>query len=78
MLEYTTEDLLLYLYGETSVEQAGAISEALKADWELQEKLDVLKQSMDILDSLIESPRPESVQAILAYAGISAPIEQQQ
>ena len=78
MLEYTTEDLLLYLYGEASVEQAGAISEALKTDWELREKIDVLRQSMDILDSMIESPRPQSVQAILAYAGISAPMEQQQ
>ena len=78
MLQYTTEDLLLYLYGEASVAQAEAIREALKEDWELREKIDVLKQSMDILDTMIESPRPQSVLAVLAYAGVSAPLEQQQ
>lgn len=78
MLEYTTEDLLLYLYGEAPAEQARAISEALKQDWELRERVDVLRHSMDILDSMIESPRPQSVQAILAYAGVTAPIEEQQ
>lgn len=76
MIEYTTEDLLLYLYRETSEEQSTLIREALEKDWNLREKYDVLKDSMHTLDKMIESPRPESIKAILKYAGVSAAVEQ--
>ena len=75
MLNYTTEDLLLYLYRETSDKESANIKEALENDWDLKEKYDVLKNSMLALDKMIESPRPESIKAILSYAGVNSPVE---
>jgi len=75
MLKYTTEDLLLYLYQETSEKQNEKIREALESDWDLKEKFDALKNSLIALDKMIESPRPEAIRAILNYAGVTAPIE---
>lgn len=76
MLRYTTEDLLLYLYQETTTEETKLIKAAVEADWELKEKMDILKNSMNMLDTLVESPRPQSIKAILNYAGVSAAVEQ--
>ena len=41
MQSFTPEDMLLYLYKETSPELTAAIEEALKKDWTLREKFDV-------------------------------------
>lgn len=75
MLNYTTEDLLLFLYQETSDKESASIREALENDWDLKEKYDVLKNSLLALDKMIESPRPESIKAILSYAGVNSPVE---
>ena len=68
MTNFTPEDLLLYLYKETTPEQTTAIEEALKKNWALREKLTVLKTSMQRLDKIQESPRTEVVLNILNYA----------
>jgi hypothetical protein len=68
MTNFTPEDLLLYLYKETTPEQSAAIEEALKKDWTLREKLSVLKTSMQRLDKINQSPRTEVVLNILNYA----------
>ncbi|RYY09322.1 MAG: hypothetical protein EOO04_38610 [Chitinophagaceae bacterium] len=68
MTNFTPEELLLYLYNETSEEQTVAIRKALEQDWTLREKLAVLKDSMKRLDVLIESPRTSVVLDILNYA----------
>jgi anti-sigma factor RsiW len=68
MNNFTPEDLLLYLYSETSAKQTAAIEAALKKDWTLREKLAVLKTSMQRLDKLTESPRTEVVLNVLNYA----------
>jgi len=68
MTKFTPEDLLLYLYKETSPEQTAAIEAALKEDWALREKLSVLKASMQRLDKIVESPRTEVVLNVLNYA----------
>ena len=68
MTNFTPEDLLLYLYKETSVQQTAAIETALNNDWTLREKLQVLKTSMDRLDKITESPRTEVVLNVLNYA----------
>jgi len=68
MTNFTPEDLLMYLYNETSPEQSAAIDEALKNDWTLREKLNVLRASMKKLDNIIESPRIEVVLRVLDYA----------
>ena len=68
MHAFTPEDLLLYLYQETSTEITTAIEEALKKDWTLREKLAVLKASQERLNNLVETPRTEAVLNILRYA----------
>lgn len=68
MTNFTPEDLLQYLYKETSPEKTQAIAEALLRDWALNEKLNVLKASMDRLDKIRETPRTEVVLSVLNYA----------
>ena len=68
MTNFTPEDLLLYLYKETTPEQTTAIEAALKKDWTLREKLSVLKTSMQRLDKIKKSPRTEVVLNVLNYA----------
>ena len=68
MNNYSPEDLLLYLYNETSAEATAAIDAALEKDWTLREKLSVLKASQQRLDAIIESPRTEVVLSVLRYA----------
>ena len=68
MTNFTPEDLLLYLYNETSAEHTAAITTALEKDWTLREKLTVLKASMERLDKLTETPRTEVVLNVLNYA----------
>ncbi|MES1221957.1 MAG: hypothetical protein ABUT20_41050 [Bacteroidota bacterium] len=68
MPSFTPEDLLLYLYNETSPDMKIAVEEALKNDWTLREKLNVLKTSMQRLNKITESPRTEVVLNILNYA----------
>jgi len=68
MTNFTPEDLLLYLYKETSSDQTKAIEKALETDWTLREKLEVLKASMHRLDKIKVSPRTEVVLNVLNYA----------
>lgn len=67
MSKFTPEDLLLFLYKETSPEQTAAIEEALKNDWTLREKLAVLKTSQERLDRIVEAPRTEVVLNVLKH-----------
>lgn len=68
MHNYTPEDIILYLYKETSPEATAAIEKALKEDWTLREKLAVLKTSMERLSSITVSPRTEIILNILRHA----------
>jgi hypothetical protein len=68
MTRYTPEDLLQYLYKETSVTETTAIEEALKQDWTLREKLEVLRESIGSLEGSLESPRVQVVLNVLNYA----------
>lgn len=68
MHQYSPEDLLRYLYKETSPETTAAIERSLKEDWTLREKLSVLKASQERLNSIVESPRTEIILNILRYA----------
>lgn len=68
MTLFTPEDLLLYLYKETSPTQTAAIEAALAEDWALQSELEELKISAGWLDTSLESPRSETLQRIFNYA----------
>jgi hypothetical protein len=68
MYNYSPEDLILYLYKETSPDVTAAIEKALQDDWSLREKLAVIKTSMERLNSITIAPRTEVVLNILAHA----------
>jgi len=68
MRNFTPEDLLLYLYKESSPQLSAAIQQALQLDWTLREKFNVLKTSMLRLEQIQESPRTEAILNILNYA----------
>jgi hypothetical protein len=68
MHNYSPEDLILYLYKETSQEATAAIEKALEEDWTLREKLTVLKTSMERLNSVTVSPRTEVILNVLRHA----------
>jgi len=68
MTLFTPEDLLLYLYKESSPELTVAIETALREDWMLREKLQVLQSSAERLDKVTVSPRAEVILRVMNYA----------
>lgn len=68
MYNYTPEEILLYLYKESSAELTTAIEEELQKNWALREKLTVMKTAMERLKNLTVSPRTEVVLNVLNYA----------
>ncbi len=70
MTLFTPEDLLLYLYKESSPELTLAIETALKDDWMLCEKLQVIQSHyfMEDLDKITVSPRTEVILRVMEYA----------
>lgn len=68
-LLFTPEELLQYLYKETSPARTADIELALQQDWTLREKLEVLQHSIETLNrTVLESPRTEVVMNIMNYA----------
>ena len=69
MKKIKEEDLMSYLYNESSPAVAAAIEKAMVEDPSIKEQLELLQFSMKHLERLkLESPSQESVQAILKYA----------
>ena len=68
MTLFTPEDLLRYLYKESSPELTLAIEVALKDDWMLREKLQVLSLSVNSLDRIVVAPREEVINRVMDYA----------
>ena len=68
MTKFTPEELLLFLFIVCSPQLTAAITEAIKLDWTLREKFNVLKTSMQRLDQIQESPRTEVILNIMNYA----------
>ncbi len=69
MHNFTTEDLLQFLYKETSPETTAAIKAALVSDWGLRESFDILSAAQTELNSVkLLSPRKQSIENILNYA----------
>jgi hypothetical protein len=68
MTLFTPEDLLRYLYKESSPELTVAIEAALREDWMLREKLEVLRSSADGLNTVTVAPRMEVILRVMNYA----------
>ena len=65
---FTPEDLLQYLYKETTPEESAAIEKAMALDWTLREKFEVIKKAAHRLTKFTFSPRTETVLNVLKYA----------
>jgi len=69
MNKFTPEELVRYLYSETSDKKSAAIREALLTDYELKETLDKMINAQENLNSVAQfSPSERSVNKILEYA----------
>ena len=69
MYNFTQEDLLQYLYKETSTEKTAAINIALNSNWNLREQMETLSSSLQKLNSIkLISPRKQTIDSILNYA----------
>ncbi len=68
MHSFTPEDLIQYVYNETSTQKSAAIKVALEADWNLREQYEEIVSAQKSLEKLIFSPRKKAVDNILAYA----------
>ena len=65
---FTPEDLLQYLYKETTPEETAAIEKAMAQDWTLREKFEVIKKAAHRLTKFTFSPRTETILNVLKYA----------
>lgn len=76
-LLFTPEELVQYLYDETSPKRTAEIEEALQHDWSLREKLENLQNASQALDIELESPRTASVINVLNYAreAVNEPVQ---
>lgn len=68
MHNFTPEDLLQYLYSETSPIQTAEIKAALETDWSLREKFEVITSAQKRLEALRMSPSQQTIDNILNYA----------
>ena len=68
MHSFTQEDLVQYLYNETSLEKSAVLKAALETDWILREKYDTISSAINSLEKLRLSPRQSAVDNILNYA----------
>lgn len=67
MTKFTPEDLVQYLYNETSVNKSAAIKAALETDWDLLESFEQIKSDQMNLEEVNLSPRDEAVNRILQH-----------
>ena len=68
MHSFTQEDIVQYLYNETSPEKSAILKAALETDWILREKFEVISAAINGLEKLTLSPRKIVVDNILNYA----------
>jgi hypothetical protein len=69
MPNFTTEDLLLFMYNEMSDQEKAALEQELQNNWALREKLQVLKDSEKSLQKVkTQAPRAKTIEAIMDYA----------
>ncbi len=68
MHNFTPEDLVQYLYKETSLQKTAKIKDALEKDYSLREKLEVITSAQKRLEALTLSPRKKTIENILNYA----------
>jgi hypothetical protein len=71
MHNFTSEDLLLFIYKEMSPQKAAALQAAIDTDWHLNEQFTALKATYDSLGQINIAPRQQAIDNILNYASKS-------
>ena len=71
---YTSENLLLYLYGETDPTETRRLERELAHSPTLQRTLATLKAAKGMLPPVKFAPRPTAIDAILKYSTASQPV----
>jgi len=69
MHNFTPDDLLQYLYSETSPTQTAQIKIALETDWKFHEQFEEIKSGQRGLKALQLSPSRQTIVNILNFAG---------
>lgn len=65
---YTENDLLLYHYGELSIEESQAIERELAIDRNLRNQLNGIQAAIGLITQLEEEPSETSVALVMEYA----------
>lgn len=68
MHNVTQDDLLQFIYNETSAKRTAEIKEAIDTDWALREKYNLLAITHQSLDAVKFSPREQTIERILNYS----------
>lgn len=72
--DFTPNNLIKYLYKETSATETIAISEELEGNWELREEFALLQKTLRGLPKARFNPSSNSMKEILGYSQ-KAPLE---
>ena len=67
MHNFTSDDLVQYLYNEASQQKSKAIETALQNDWSLREMYDVIVSAQKRLEVLDLAPRDEALNKIFRH-----------
>jgi hypothetical protein len=70
MIKFTPEDLVQYIYRETSEQKMAAINTALNTDWNLRDLFEQISSDLKNLEEVHLSPRNEAVDRILQHITI--------
>ena len=70
--KFTPEQLVQYIYRETSAATTMAINESLREDWELQEEYRAMRRSFRELPKVTFQPSVATLQNILSYSSLTA------
>jgi hypothetical protein len=65
---YTSKDLIRFIYKESSTKESIQITEQIGADWKLKEEYQTLKEGYRQLPKVKFSPKKETLRNILAYS----------
>ena len=68
MYKFTSEDLVQFLYRDTSADKIAAIHEELNNNWPLNEEYQQLLEGKRMLQNFRRSPRKSTLENILRYA----------
>ena len=71
---FTEDDLVRYVYGETSIHENQEIENAVVCDSDLQELLNDLKSTVKMLDEMILSPSERALERVFKFAFDDCPV----